>query len=1019
MTATMQAQFVCWRSEQVGQVMDTEALHTPDHVFLATHSSILMVRKDHPGDDAGVPYPQEQFLRDFLAPRDFAFVPVLGESGTGKSHMVRWLAAQIPLVPGRRVLLIPRSRTSLRGVVRMILDGMEGARFDEYRRRLDQAADNLSDAAAGESLLDVLALAVGPHGRRDTGSLGEMQLHLVEHLPALLHDVEFRRLLLESGGIMEKLVRHIRGTGGLERAETRREFSVADLPLRVQNVARLGQSARELYNNLIGIPALAAAAVDWINRHLDGAISQVLQLGGESLQELMRDVREALAASGTELVVLIEDFAVLQGIDRQLLEALLEKPRQLDRELCVLRTALGCTTGYYRALQDTVRTRASFVVDLDRQASGSGALVSGDDLERFAARYLNAARLEEHTLVRWADASRVGERGDARPPSACESCPNQSACHEAFGSHEGMGLYPFNGTAIHRMLERTGAREFNPRVLINKVLKHTLEAYEPDFRRGAFPSPALLTHFGGSRLGALQQDRLRESDPVRHDRRRVLVELWGDPATLADLPIAVHDAFGLPPLGVVAPSSPSSPVEIARSIPVVRPGPEERSKPVSETLPQRLQQEIAWLDAWGNGADLPQKFATELRHSVHGAVESRINWDAEGLVPSLLFGSRSAAKPFRFTSVEFSAGEGGGARASVRLPLVLAGTSRNGCALALQALLLFEHHGRWDFPEGPRHFRVYARHLELWGEHVLAQLRTPVYGERSWEPLVAATEVLAVGARMMGRLPAERILPEQFLEALFRDWKQPAESRGPAWTRLATELREKQPVLREMVLGRAGATKGARSTVQVIDATRLLPILEAVRVDWRPRAFIPEDDNYTPLRRVRDRVDALLGEAVAEEQARLMDWRARLLEALGPEPSREAAAAAVIRAVEAAEAAGTNVPPGGEVVRTAADRFRKAGVEAVVERVGRLHDERDPARLLGELSQDHDRTVEVADVFLEVSGRFLEAAKRRVDADLEHWRAEGGGDVESCLDAVSAGLRELEEMLSDMAEVSR
>src|SRR5690349_10550175 len=87
--------FVCWDSDQVLRVMDTEALQPPKHIFLATHHPSLMYRQDFANPNARREYDEESFLRDFLSPHDFAFVPVLGAAGTGKSHLIRWLEARI------------------------------------------------------------------------------------------------------------------------------------------------------------------------------------------------------------------------------------------------------------------------------------------------------------------------------------------------------------------------------------------------------------------------------------------------------------------------------------------------------------------------------------------------------------------------------------------------------------------------------------------------------------------------------------------------------------------------------------------------------------------------------------------------------------------------------------------------------------------------------------------------------------------------------------------------------------
>ena len=77
---------VCWEPEDVHNVIDTEAIQTPDHIFLATHHPMKMYRQDW-GSDA-VSLDQSQFLEQFLSIEDFVFVPVLGDVGTGKSHLV-------------------------------------------------------------------------------------------------------------------------------------------------------------------------------------------------------------------------------------------------------------------------------------------------------------------------------------------------------------------------------------------------------------------------------------------------------------------------------------------------------------------------------------------------------------------------------------------------------------------------------------------------------------------------------------------------------------------------------------------------------------------------------------------------------------------------------------------------------------------------------------------------------------------------------------------------------------------
>ena len=57
-------------------------------------------------------------------------MPIIGESGTGKSHLVRWLHLRTAGPSGRRVVYIPKYGTNLRRVIELILSDMDGRPVD-------------------------------------------------------------------------------------------------------------------------------------------------------------------------------------------------------------------------------------------------------------------------------------------------------------------------------------------------------------------------------------------------------------------------------------------------------------------------------------------------------------------------------------------------------------------------------------------------------------------------------------------------------------------------------------------------------------------------------------------------------------------------------------------------------------------------------------------------------------------------------------------------------------------------
>jgi hypothetical protein len=1003
MSVTAFQRFVCWDPGSVEEVMETEALQTPDHVFLATHHPIRMYRTDLGSEGARVEYGEQPFLRDFLAPQDFTFVAVLGEAGTGKSHMIRWLAGNIPSTVERRVLLIPKVGTNLKEVIRRILEGLEGSPFDEYRKRMEQATGSLSEGEARVRLLDNLGVALGPYRYTDRSGLTPEQDYLVDHLPGLLSDPVIRRHLLRDGGIMQRLVVHILGhSGRVERLEERRAVSEDDLQMDVRDLDRASAEAQETFGFLLSDEEMRREAVAWMNRHLDDAIAQVLQFSGEDLLRLMLEVREALAEAGTELVILIEDFAKLQGIDRQLLEALLVQPYQEGRRrLCALRTALAVTSGYFDDLPETVRDRIHFRVSMDRDADAGRPLFAPEEVETFASRYLNAVRVGSGALARWHVEGR-----DADPvPNACEQCPHQEPCHVGFGARHGVGLYPFNGVALRRMQERASPGGFNPRRLINRVLKTTLEEHAEDLRHGEFPSPALLARMGGSTLGALTLSQLRQRDREHAGRREALLEFWNGEGRVVDLHPAIHGAFDLPPLGTPDTSSP----EPKRT--------RQEETPVDpDRLPDAVGEQIQALDEWGQGKAMPQGLANALRPGIYQATSHHIDWESRMLLQGAFRGA--GGKPFQPRSIHFARGTQP-APVPVQLRLPVRDEEINDTVIALQALVLYTHYRHWNFREGGRYLRAYVRQLDRWSEVVVDGIqRTRVSGEQ-WDPVPAAVELLAIGARLAGRPRRDGTLVDH-VSVLFEDWSgEDVRGRSPSWQSLFDTFRRHRPVLVEVVRARTACTKGGSSDVKVIDSAQLVPVLARVRKSWTPEIPVPPDvrSEYAAIRDVRARVDELLQAAIVAERQRYLQWYERVVERMGDPPQRRAVVETLREAVAVCTASGTPLGiPVSEFDETGSTLERMNSFDWCISAVQRVREETDFGALLAELGRRFDEPMQVTDRFLELADRFLDSATRRIEGDLRDLRERGGGELGEVQGALGDGLGSLRTMIGTLAE---
>jgi hypothetical protein len=1006
---------VCWRAEMVAKAMDTEALQTSRALFLATHHPIRMYRASNVQGGKPEPDDEHRFLADFMKPKGWAFAAVLGASGTGKSHLIRWLDLNVPRDKHRKVMLIPKVGTNLRNIITQILEGMEGPRFDEYRNRLAGGAQERSEAASRFRLLTNLAYAVGESQERNR-QLSTLEAKLAKDLPNFLLDGVFRNYLLADGGRIDQLVTHAIGRGDVvERMEQPREFVLSDLPLDgLPDLAHAGRAAHDFYAFLSGDEHVQRATLAWMNEHLGVALRELLNMGGENLQDLMLDVREELATQGIELVLLIEDFAKLQGIDRQLLEALLTRENQPGRRpLCALRTALAVTTGYFERLDDTVKTRISFRVDMDVTSTDTNGLVTDVDVERFVSRYLNAIRQPESVLEQWA--MEPDEARENRPPNACASCAHRAACHEGFGERDGIGLYPFNSYAISRAAQRVSAGgRFNPRTIINRVMKETFEKYTGAIKAGDFPPPALQQQFGASTLTAMVSTEVRQRDPQHAKRRLVLLDLWTDGRSVVNLPRGVHEAFSLPMLGQVVQQSPNRAGEL---VPISEPEPAAVTPqpllPVD--VPEGLLVALNDLDDWQNGSsvDLKQSTANRLRPLVYRALVEHIDWDAELMIKGSFVGTAGMMLQQRF--IEFSRYGEQTRAGNFRLNIPVEAADLTDAALALQGILLYDEHGHWNFRDGTEHWRAYARQLEVWGTRVLRETRCRTNSGAEWNPVPAVVELLTIGARTHG-LP-ERTGPgaSEYVAALFSDWGsgEVDAMRTGEWRELANAFNRHRGKMVELLLSRIACTKGGSARVQIIDTAQLLGPLRTLQDSWMPTEVIPADvvADYQYLIDLQKRVGALVATAVQQEKERLSAWSSHVGSDF-IESDREK----VVRSLRALLSAAVDAalsPPSKSLEDALAALPAASEGKKLSECLHRLHKAKTFGETFAEVSRPSGTVMRRIEAIASAAKRYMADTEARIESKRMELDQSGGAAIDAVQTDLTTVVEELSRLLSD------
>jgi hypothetical protein len=630
-----------WPSQKnVAECIRTEAEAVDDAVLLAVHEPGPLITRS-----AGGGVERRATERDLLESlmRDASdgsavLVAITGESGVGKSHMVRWLNAQLQRHPqfGQLVIVLVPKTASLRQVVELILEPLKGDAYENLLAELSKAVEHLQtrEAAAllGTAISNELAqkLATGMErlqaadgAGRDDRDLRD-QLDLTKKLRDLIRAPE----VLDGwfSAVLERIVRQTLEGGSETQTGELRRFVPEDLIMPDNwspgTVTSPVQAALQRLTANDGARRPLAAEI--LQNALDPALRTVFQfsraLGQRTIEEIVDEIRQALLKDGKELVLLIEDFAALAGIQQPLLNLIIaESDHGGVRVRAPIRTALAVTDGFLPGRQ-TILTRAKQEWFIPNTAASPEAIV-----ERFtnlAGRYLNAARWGADALRGQFRTSKLEQLDNwvipFRDPLSAEDDDKLSA----FGSsRQGYPLFPLSKISIDAMCRRElrvgNELRFNPRSFINTVLRETLNL-RPLFEAGVFP-PANFK--GAAPPGGVVLALERRGWPQDKCKRiEVVLDHWaGNPDSLAEQPRivpGVFEAFGLPwPFA-------SNGDEL--------PPPDPPSGPDGERNPPPLPEEPVpsapeYIEAWANG-NIPQDRARQVRNLLETALNERIDW---------------------------------------------------------------------------------------------------------------------------------------------------------------------------------------------------------------------------------------------------------------------------------------------------------------------------------------------------------------------------------------------------------
>ena len=314
---------ICWNRDEVPEIINPYAEHISPSIFRFVHSdrdltvttpqgtSYQEIREDHYDKISN-----KDFLHSFLDKKQpHVLATILGSIGTGKSHLVHWMKFNIPENDDQVVIVVQKSGTSLRQIVKQIIDKLPEDKQKPFIDTYSKGGDvSLTFEAQKHVILNQLQAALLESFENRSNDIDPMHEEVLEFLPNLLLDPYLRNEhFAKDDTIIADIARHVFSQSSSEhRPAERREFVKSDIPRSGMNIKLMAQPAREAILLLDDDEAIDIG-VKLLNEHLDTAISRSMNFSGEIIEQLMVELRRYLKQQDKELILLVEEFARLQG----------------------------------------------------------------------------------------------------------------------------------------------------------------------------------------------------------------------------------------------------------------------------------------------------------------------------------------------------------------------------------------------------------------------------------------------------------------------------------------------------------------------------------------------------------------------------------------------------------------------------------------------------------------------------------------------------------------------------------
>lgn len=646
--------------QRISSVVKPDSITTSEGDFLATHVALRklhLLTRFELKPTGGKDYTEEEIYQKLVLNPDnkHQFIAVYGQSGTGKSHLIRWFEAKYRYdKPDNEVVLfIRRNDNTLKGTIRQLLNTPEVkdlANKDIYDRLVRVTDYEEEEKLKGRIYYDLLNEIEHDDGTHD------IQLSNIKRkrLRSFLSNEIVQDHLKESDGPIERIYSKVAENTLVDRDVTA-QFKPDDLIVTAdlfdgmtdggaeRNALKL---ARELMSDEEGFSEAKKLAL-YLNQFINGTIQRCAGIAPGDFRDIFQDIRKELYREGKNLTLFIEDVTSFTGVDDSLLDALIVEHTGMntDERLCRISSVIGTTSNYLENnFRDNHKDRITQYIYIPSN------IFDENGVFEFVGRYLNTMSLPEDQISTWVE--NHASNSDYPVHEIKEGASWD--CVQIDGQKK-LSLYPFNKNSIRNLYKYTLSQGHQtPRYIIRDMIEPIVNDILKN--KENFPSSSLKFNISSiPKDGVLINAINKIEDKDLKERTMNFMSIWGDGSLdqyinengqiyISSINTGILEELNLPVLineqELVAKESPNSEPDMNNKS---GPSPEPHTISIQEdeiSLETKIRYEKALklLNDWVNGhsIDISATGGTsgilqKVQGNICNYLWSSINWQAEGL----------------------------------------------------------------------------------------------------------------------------------------------------------------------------------------------------------------------------------------------------------------------------------------------------------------------------------------------------------------------------------------------------